>query len=246
MIILGIDTSTNYGSVALIENGRLLSESYLPLNYSYSNNLINVIDNLLGRNKTEIADVDGYAVSIGPGSFTGLRIGLATCKGFHIATGKPIMPVGTLDAMVESLLSDSMFFKSKLQTPNSGLMLCPIIDAKKGEVYASLYEYDKGTIKKITDDIAISPEMLCQKINKPTIFFGDGLKLYNNIIKDKLKGFAYFYGGMIRNSIATTIALKGMEKLERGDVTDSAILKPRYIRRSEAEIKYGSHWSMVL
>src|SRR3989338_5045262 len=175
MIILGIDTSTNNVSVAIAEGGSLLSESLLPLNSSYSKTLINSLDDLLKKCKIGINDIDGFAVSIGPGSFTGLRIGLSTCKGFNLATGKPIVPVGTLDAMVDSISLDFEFLKSSIFNFQSQiLLLCPILDAKKGEVYASLYKCEKGVIKKIEDDMAINPEKLCQKINESVIFFGEG------------------------------------------------------------------------
>ncbi len=230
MIILGIDTSTNHGSVAIAEGGSLLSESFLPLNSSYSKTLINSLDDLLKKCKIGINDIDGFAVSIGPGSFTGLRIGLSTCKGFNLATGKPIVPVGTLDAIAESFLSDSGVFQSSI-------LLCPILDAKKGEVYASLYKNEKGVIKKLEDDMAVSPERLCHKINEPVIFFGEGIKTYGDFIKNKLNGLAHFYNDAQKNSVAASIALLGGKKIERGDIEDSTLLKPRYIRRSEAEIK---------
>src|SRR3990170_3905813 len=208
MIILGIDTSTNHGSVAIAEGGSLLSESFLPLNSSYSKTLINSLDDLLKKCKLGINDIDGFAVSIGPGSFTGLRIGLSTCKGFNLATGKPIVPVGTLDAIVESFLSAPESLKSTIDNLQSSILfLCPILDAKKGEVYASLYKYEKGVIKKLEDDMAINPEKLCQKINEPVIFFGEGIKTYGDFIKNKLNGFAYFYNNMPKNSVASSIAL---------------------------------------
>ena len=241
MIVFGIDTSTNQGSVAIAEDGKLLSESFLPLNSSYSKTLINSLDDLLKKCKIGINDIDGFAVSIGPGSFTGLRIGLSTCKGFNLATGKPIVPVGTLDAIVESFLSAPESLKSTIDNLQSSILfLCPILDAKKGEVYASIYKYEEGKIKKVADDMAINPEKLCQKFNEPAIFFGEGIKTYGDFIKNKLNGFAYFYNNMPKNSVASSIALLGGKKLERGDIEDSTALKPRYIRRSEAEIKLDS------
>src|SRR3989304_7093154 len=241
MIIFGIDTSTNHGSVAIAEDGSLLSESFLPLNSSYSKTLINSLDDLLKKVKIGISDIDGFAVSIGPGSFTGLRIGLSTCKGFNLATGKPIVPVGTLEAIVESFLSAPGSLKSTIDNLQSSILfLCPILDAKKGEVYASLYKYENGVIKKVEDDMAISPEKLCQKFNEPVIFFGEGIKQYGDFIKNKLNGLAYFYDDAQKNSVAASIALLGGKKIERGDIEDSTALKPRYIRRSEAEIKLDS------
>jgi len=241
MIVFGIDTSTNQGSVAIAEGGSLLSESFLPSNSSYSKTLINSSDDLLKKCKIRINDIDGFAVSIGPGSFTGLRIGLSTCKGFNLATGKPIIPVGTLDAIVESFLSAPESLKSTIDNLQSSILfLCPILDAKKGEVYASLYKYEKGVIKKLEDDMAISPERLCEKINEPVIFFGEGIKSYGDYIKNKLNGLAHFYNDAQKNSVAASIALLGGKKIERGDIEDSTALKPRYIRRSEAEIKLDS------
>ena len=215
MIILGIDTSTNHGSVAIAEDGSLLSESFLPLNSSYSKTLINSLDDLLKKVKIGISDIDGFAVSIGPGSFTGLRIGLSTCKGFNLATGKPIIPVGTLDAIVESFLSDPEFLNSAILNPQSAILLCPILDAKKGEVYASIYKYEEEKIKNITDDMAINPEKLCEKINEPVIFFGEGIKSYGDFIKNKLNGLAHFYNDAQKNSVAASIALLGGKKRER-------------------------------
>ena len=241
MIVFGIDTSTNHGSVAIAEDGSLLSESFLPLNSSYSKTLINSLDDLLKKVKIGISDIDGFAVSIGPGSFTGLRIGLSTCKGFNLATGKPIVPVGTLDAIVESFLSAPESLKSTIDNLQSSILfLCPILDAKKGEVYASLYKYEKEVIKKLEDDMAVSPEVLCRKIEEPTIFFGEGIKTYGDFIKNKLNGLAHFYNDAQKNSVAASIALLGGKKIERGDIEDSTALKPRYIRRSEAEIKLDS------
>ncbi|MBI4378663.1 MAG: tRNA (adenosine(37)-N6)-threonylcarbamoyltransferase complex dimerization subunit type 1 TsaB [Nitrospinae bacterium] len=234
MIVLGIDTSTYHGSIAIVENERLLSEFSIPFINSYSKRLISIIDDLLKKCEVNFKDIDGYAIAIGPGSFTGLRIGVSTCKGFSLATGRPVIPVGTLDAMVECIsvkgdtLTDSL----------NSLQVCTLIDAKKGEVFASLYKKIDGKIKKITEDMAINPERLCQEINEPTIFFGDGVKSYGDLIKKRLKGLAYFYSDIPKNSLAASIAFMGAKKLERGDVPDTASLKPKYIRRSEAEIKW--------
>lgn len=243
MIILGIDTSTNYGSVAIAEKERLLCELPIPLTESYSKGLLNTIDDILEVSKISACDIDGYAISIGPGSFTGLRIGLSTCKGFNLAMERPIIPVETLDAMVDSIYLDFQssdpftgWVPRNLQS--SILLLCPIIDAKRGEVYTSFYRYEEGCLKKVTDDMVISPENLCKKITEPTFFFGDGVKPYRDIIKDRLGELAYFYTGIPKNSIAASIALMGIKKIERGDVVDSMTLKPKYIRRSEAEIKW--------
>jgi tRNA threonylcarbamoyladenosine biosynthesis protein TsaB len=245
MIVLGIDTSTYHGSIAIVENERLLSEFSIPFINSYSKRLISIIDDLLKKCEVKFKDIDGYAIAIGPGSFTGLRIGVSTCKGFSLATGRPVIPVGTLDAMAESILdfgfriSDFKEYKSQIPNHKSQIhLICTLIDAKKGEVFASLYKKIDGKIKKITEDMAINPERLCQEINEPTIFFGDGVKSYGDLIKKRLKGLAYFYNDVPKNSIAASIAFMGAKKLERGDVPDTASLKPKYIRRPEAEIKW--------
>jgi tRNA threonylcarbamoyladenosine biosynthesis protein TsaB len=239
MIILGIDTSTNCGSVAVTDKDNLLSESSIPSSHSYSRSLIGAIDELLKKCGIGIGDIDGYAVSIGPGSFTGLRIGLSTCKGFNLATGRPIIPVDTMDAMVDSISSDSEFFQSAIfNLQSSILLLCPVIDARKEEIYTALYKYKDGKVEKIADETAVTPEKRCQAIDRPTIFFGDGLRAYGDFIKSRLKGLACFYYDDMPKNIASSIAFMGAKKLERGDVADPVALKPKYIRRSEAEIKW--------
>ncbi|MBI3814503.1 MAG: tRNA (adenosine(37)-N6)-threonylcarbamoyltransferase complex dimerization subunit type 1 TsaB [Nitrospinae bacterium] len=241
MIVLGIDTSTNYGSVAITDKYNLLSESSIPSSNSYSKSLIGTIDELLKKCRIGIGDIDGYAVSIGPGSFTGLRIGLSTCKGFHLASGRPIIPVDTLDAMVESILNNLNSHDPLMWVPRilNSQLLCPVLDARKGEIYTALYKYEDGKAEKIADEMAVTPEKHCQGIDRPAVFFGDGLRTYGDFIKSRLKGLAFFYDDMPK-TIASSIAFMGAKKLERGDVADSGALKPKYIRRSEAEIKFGN------
>ncbi|MFV1952018.1 MAG: tRNA (adenosine(37)-N6)-threonylcarbamoyltransferase complex dimerization subunit type 1 TsaB [Nitrospinota bacterium] len=226
MIVLGIDTSTLLGSVAVVDNGRLVYEDIDNTKTSYSKRLLLMIDNVLKRTVINMDRIDGYALAIGPGSFTGLRIGLSICKGFFAATGKPIIGVDTLYALANTLTYSSN-------------IICPILNAKKGEVYSALYRYKDNHLNKLTDDMAINPERLCSMINEPAIFVGDGIDVYRELLSERLGNAAIFTPKTKGYSNAASIAEIGLRKLERGDVPNAMTLQPKYIRRSEAEIKWN-------
>lgn len=226
MIVLGIDTSTLLGSAAVIDNGQLVYEYIDNTKTSYSKRLLIMIDNALKGAVINIERIDGYALAIGPGSFTGLRIGLSVCKGFFAATGKPIIGVDTLDTLANTLK----------YSPN---IICPILNAKKGEVYSALYRYKDNVLNKLTDDMVIDPERLCSMIIEPTIFVGDGIDVYRELLSEKVGNMAIFTPETKGYSNAASIAKIGLKKLERGDVTNAITLKPKYIRCSEAEIKWN-------
>lgn len=226
MIVLGIDTSTPLGSTAVLDNGRLVYEYIDNTKASYSKRLLIMIDNALKGAVINMKRIEGYALAIGPGSFTGLRIGLSICKGFFAATGKPIIGVDTLDALANTLLYPSN-------------LICPILDARKGEVYSALYKYKDNELNKLVDNMVIDPKRLCSMIKEPTIFWGDGIEIYRELLLERLGDMAIFTSETKGYSNAASIAEIGLKILERGDVPNAMTLKPKYIRRSEAEIKWN-------
>ena len=133
--------------------------------------LMPTIDKLLKGNKLSIKDVDAIAISKGPGSFTGLRIGVATCKGISLALGIKVIGVPTLDVIAENFIS------------YEDHILCPVIDAKKNKLYSAFYKVEKGKLKKLSEDMLIDADLLVKKIKKPTLMFGDGIKIYEKELK---------------------------------------------------------------
>lgn len=225
MVILGIDTSSQKGSIAITSKSELISETSVSDLNSYSKTFFLSIDSVLKGLSLSISEVDAIAVSIGPGSFTGLRVGLSTALGLSLATQKPIISVDTLLAMAHT-------------QPITKDIICPTIDARKGELYLSFFQYDQNKqISRLGEDRAITPEALIKEIDKRTVFFGTGVDTYGEFISQKLGNLAVFNTCSL-NTTAASVAKLGYDKIREGERAGSSYIKPKYIRRSEAEVKY--------
>ncbi|MBI4746763.1 MAG: tRNA (adenosine(37)-N6)-threonylcarbamoyltransferase complex dimerization subunit type 1 TsaB [Deltaproteobacteria bacterium] len=228
MLVIAIETATMAGSIAIVDDARVISEITLNIRATHSEKLMPAIDRLLGDSGLAIDDMDGVAVSIGPGSFTGLRIGLSAAKGLSYASGKPLIGIPTLDA-----LALNMTFSSYL--------ICPIQDARKGEVYTALYGPGDNSPGKISDDIAVNPDALEGMITEKTVFLGDGVNRYRDLLMAKLGGLYYEAPLPLQLPRASNVALLALNRLEKGDTDDPFTMIPRYIRKSEAEIRCGEN-----
>lgn len=223
MLILALDTTTLSGSVALLRKTRLLAEVNLESPMTHSEKLLPAIDFLLETNKLDIKDIDGYALSVGPGSFTGIRIGLSTIKSFSFASRKPIAPVSTLEALA-----------LKLKDPHTHL-LSPLLDAKKGEVYAALFESRGRRFKELVPQGAYSPDRFFSLLPAHRIihFIGSGVEVY----KEKI--FHYFKDKARLSSrshfIAYEIGVLGYEIFKDKRGKDFWEVEPLYFRKSQAE-----------
>ncbi len=224
MKILGIDTSTLMGSVGLIEGDRPIAQYSLSIEVTHSERLLDTVDRLLHDAGESLKALDGFAVSIGPGSFTGLRIGLGTIKGLSMVTGRPAVGVSTLQALAANI-------------PFCSYTVCPILDARKKEVYTAFFKYDeKGSMIRMTEDMAISPELLIEQIQEPVVFLGDAVYVYEDLLKERLGDKALFAPVNCRLPSGLSVAKIGMNKLINGEVLSPSGV-PAYIRRSEAEVK---------
>jgi len=225
MRVIAIETATMVGSIAIIDAARVISEITLNARATHSERLMAAIDRLLGDSGLAIDDMDGVAVSIGPGSFTGLRIGLSAAKGLSYASGKPLLGIPTLDA-----LALNMTFSSYL--------ICPIQDARKGEVYTALYRPGDNSPEKMTDDMAVDPSALAGMITQKTVFLGDGVNRYRELLMKQL-GELYNEAPIpLQLPRASNVAMLALKRLEKGDTDDPFTMIPRYIRKSEAEIRW--------
>lgn len=217
MRLLAVETSTLAGGVALLEGERLRGEYLLDVSATHSERLMPAIDRPLGDAGWGAPDLQALAVAVGPGSFTGLRIGLSAVKGLALALGIPVAAVPTLDAMAASLAFAS-------------LPVCPVLDARRGEVYACLYRWNDGAMRREWEYLALTPEDLASKIDEPTILLGDGAHLVQT-------PHARFAPPHRRVPSPGAVAVLGVERLARGDSVVAGDLIPIYLRPSEVELK---------
>ena len=224
MKILAVDTATKSCSVAIVDKESLLAEMTVVNEQTHSKHLLKMINFVIKHSGLNLSDLNGFAVTSGPGSFTGLRIGISSVKGFAAAKRKPIVGISSLDALAR-------------QVPFSPYLICSLIDARRNEVYSARYRYKDGNLKKEDKEQAVSPEYALNGINEPCIFVGSGAVLYRKAIKDKLGEYAYFaqaYENIIR---ASTVASLSMDRFENDDTDDVETFVPNYIRKSDAQLK---------
>jgi tRNA threonylcarbamoyladenosine biosynthesis protein TsaB len=224
--VLGIDTSTSCGAVGLMDGGEVLSDTLLNIPVTHSERLLRAIEFALGEARCSIGDVDGWAISLGPGSFTGLRIGVSTVKGLAFATGKPVAGVSTLDVLAS-------------QVSPTSYLICPILDARKGEVYTAFYRYGaENILGRRSDAQALRPEDLVKKIKEQTIFLGDGVRTYGDFLLHSLPSLATFPAAPLQIPHGSMVATLGFELLKKGEHLNISTFSPIYIRPSEAEVKW--------
>lgn len=221
-LILSIETAAGCGSVALtrggVRDGRLIAEVAVHAETSHSRQLLGSVEWVMQAAGTGWSDLDAVAVSIGPGSFTGLRIGLAAAKGIVFAAAKPLIAVPTLDAIA-------------LSCPLLDSPLWCIMDARKQEVYAACYGADRQHTSLAE---AIRPELLAEKIAPPAVIAGPGLTAYHHLFA-QLAGVRLIPPALSSLS-AAKIGFLAAERLLRGELSDPALTVPLYVRPSEAEV----------
>ncbi len=226
MKILGIDTSTPCGSVGLADDEGVISEYLLNVPVTHSERLLAAIHFVLKEADCAIKALDGWAVSLGPGSFTGLRIGVSTVKGLAFASGKPVAGVPTLDGLAAQISP----------TP---YLICPVLDARKKEVYTAFYRYNKKDILvRLSDYQAINPDVLIKEVKEKTIFIGNGVKTYGEILRNALPSSALFPATPLHLLHGSMVAKLGLDVLLKKDYLDISTFTPIYVRPSEAQIKW--------
>ena len=227
MKILSIETSTMLGGVAVVDqkNG-LIAETRLNVKTTHSERLMTVIDYVLRQSDIDLGDIDAFAVAIGPGSFTGLRIGLSTAKGLAYATAKPIVTVPTLEAFAWNF-------------PYSAYPVCLMLDARRNEVYAAVFRWEGGGFRRVRKETSIRAEDLLKTIEGPALFAGEGALLYMDSIKEIMKDRAFIAPDEKMVPSPANVARLGLVKALRGEYADSTEEIPLYIRRSEAEVKWA-------
>ena len=223
MKVLSVDTSSISLSVALIEKKSLVTEITLNNGETHSKHLMGIIDKVLTLSGLTISDLDGFAITLGPGSFTGQRIGLSSIKGLALATGKPIVGVSSLKALA-------------IQAGISPYLICPMIDARKKEVYFSLYKFEGEFLKNRLKETVSSVKKAMGDIQEETLFVGNGALFYKEFIKSNLGSLAHFAHEGQNHIRASTVAFISSRRFEKFDYNDINLIAPRYIRESDAKM----------
>ncbi len=225
MLFLGIDTSTPCGSIALAEPGKIHAEWALNVPKTHAGRLLQDIQSLFRLTGIGLDQVDGIAVTTGPGSFTGLRIGLATAKTMALVNGKPLVGIPSLDVLVENV-------------PYAPGLICAVLDARKGEIFTALYRKDaQGETKRLTDYLAVTPEALLEKINEPALFLGDGIKVYEDFLEKGLGQTALFAPQECHIPRASVLCRLAFQRMTSEGASHPRDLKALYVRASDAELK---------
>lgn len=223
MKVLSVDSSTSAATAAVLNDDLVLGEITFNYKKQHSVILMNIIDNLLKGLNLTIKDIDGFVVSKGPGSFTGLRIGMSTIKGLAQGMNKPYVSVSSLDAMAYRAFS-----------VNS--IICPLMDALRGNVYTAFYSIENNSLKRVSDYMCISIDEVIEKVkdfNSNVIFIGDDVKIFI----DKLSALenSSFAPNHLNFVSAASLGSLGSIKLKSGNYDDVFTDAPLYLRKSQAE-----------
>lgn len=230
MLILGIDTTTLSCSTALMQDDQLLAEMTLNIRKTHSERLMPLIDSLLKESMIHVEDIDAIAVAVGPGSFTGLRIGVATARALAQGLKIPAVAVPTLEALAEVV-------------PSPGVLICPLLDARRGEVYSALFR--RKTMPPF--DLEAVFEQAAQPLNallvqlkqekEPVVFIGEGVAGYEEEIRQALSAMAVITAAPFRLCRGALVALRGRQRIKANPDSSYAYneLLPIYLRRPEAE-----------
>lgn len=235
MRILAIDTSTIVATAAVLEDEKLICEFTQNNKWTHSQKLLALIDKMLISCDLSPKDMDAFACSKGPGSFTGLRIGAATIKGMGQALGKPVIGIPTLDALAYNIY-------------NSKGIICPILDAQQNTVYASIYSWKDKALIKLEDYRAIALEKLIALLNEKRehiSFLGDGAVLHRERLIREVKDCDIVPHAFLLPR-ASSVASLAMEYMRQGASDTYHSLKPIYIRKSQAEVEYEKRQNIEL
>lgn len=220
MKILAIESAAKSAGAAVLCGSTLLSEQFVNTGLTHSQTLMPLVDAALSSAGVPIGDIDGVAVSCGPGSFTGVRIGLGTAKGLALGIGKPLYPVPTLLALAYNVIT------------YEGI-IAPIMDARRGEVYTATYRSENGKLTEITPMRAVPLAVLLEELSE-AMFVGDGVEVHRETIRAKLGERAHFAPAHLLHHRASSVGLAAMAVEPKSPHE----VEPFYLRLSQAEREY--------
>jgi len=227
MKILSVDTSTPTCTVGIVNGDRTLAASVDSSGQTHARHLMGMIDSTLSASGISAQDIDGFAVVTGPGTFTGLRIGIGTIKGLAFALSKPVVGVTSLAALAAQADLCTKF-------------VCPVMDARRNEVYYGHYVFEKGEPQQVGKLRVAPPSGLVKNIHESCQFIGNGARLYQEMFEAALGSLAQFSRTSLDTIQAGTIANLALKQFQDNKAQDLHGVAPYYIRRSDAEVHAGN------
>lgn len=225
MKILAFDSSGLVASVAILEEEQLIAEYTLNYKKTHSQTLLPMLDEIVKMTELDLNEIDAIAVAAGPGSFTGLRIRSATVKGLGLALNKPIVSVPTLEGIAYNLYG-------------TDALICPMMDARRKQVYTGLYEFNGKKFQIIADQTACPVEEIldrCNEFGRKVIFLGDGVPVYQDMIKDKIQVEYDFAPAHMNRQRAGALGMRAFDYIREEKLESAAEHAPVYLRKSQAE-----------
>lgn len=224
-MILAIDSSSIVASIALVNKETLIAEYTVNLKMTHSQTLLPMIDEIFKMTGIDKSELKAVAVTSGPGSFTGLRIGAATAKGIALALNIPVIDIPTLEGMAYNY-------------NHCNKLICPIMDARRSQVYTAVYRCSGEVLENVIQAAALPLNELIDKLNEikeEVIFIGDGIPVFTNVIDDTLEVKHYYAKQHLGRQKAGSIGALAWSKYESGQYMDSDAFAPNYFRMSQAE-----------
>lgn len=232
MPLLAIETATKQLGVAVIDDDKILASYELLEEYPHAVELPGAVTRMLKAARLTLDQIDAIVIDIGPGSFTGLRIGLAFAKGLAFPKKKPMIGVSSLDVLAASL-------------PHASRLIVPLLDARQKNVYAALYRIHEGRLTKQTDYLLQPAEELIARINEPAVFLGDGCALYRDQILARCPDPQLIPADLWLPRV-TTLARMGAERFQSGTRDDPATLVPLYLYPLDCSVRGPNRPTSVL
>ena len=225
MKILAVDSSGLVASVAIVEDDNLIVEYTVNYKKTHSQTLLPMLDEIVRMTETDLSSVDAIAVAKGPGSFTGLRIGASTVKGLGFALDKPVIGVPTVEGLAMNLY-------------DLNALICPIMDARRNQVYTGLYRFRDHELQVVKDQLPIAVEELIETLNtlgEDVVFLGDGVPVYESVIREKIQVPYSFAPAHVNKQRASAIAVRAFAYWKSGLYDNADDFVPEYLRVSQAE-----------
>ena len=225
MRILALDSSGLVASVAIMEEEQTIAEYTVNYKKTHSQTLLPMLDEIVKMTEMDLNTIDAIAIAGGPGSFTGLRIGSATAKGLGLALGKPLIHVPTLEGLACNLYGYSS-------------LICPIMDARRNQVYTGVYRLSEGEFQVVKEQTAIDVAVLAEQLNalgEAVTFLGDGVPVYREQLEEKLTVPFTFAPANMNRQRAASVGVRGFQYYREGRIETAAEHQPDYLRVSQAE-----------